>query len=165
MIINDIRDDRGTAVGGFHSALFDCDMQAMLIGADIEYAEKCADYFNNMSEDMIDGLKKYTLRYCEDFRRFFDEESPDVPENVTADEIFSYVSPQVLIITAPKKPDKIAFSVEFTCRWEREHGMEWVIRDGKILYVGDFQSVSPWYKTYVYEKNPMNYVFREHCMD
>lgn len=164
MIIRDIKDDGGLLIGKMHSKLFGREIDVMVKNADADYAEKCAEYFNNMPDKLIGELKKYTLRYCEDFRQFFDEESPDVPEGVTENDIFDYVVPHVLIIKSRKASDKIAFSLEFGCCWETEHGMEWSIRDGKAMYVGDFVDMSPWYDESVYQRG-MNYVLHEHCID
>lgn len=165
MIIRDIKEDRGIFIGKMYSALFDRDIDVMMKSNNADYAEKLAEYFNNMPAELIEELKKYTLRYCEDFRQFFDEESPEVPEGVTENEIFNYVLLHVLIIEVPKASDKIAFSLEFGCAWEPEHGMEWAIKDGKAMYVGDFQGIGACHDDSVYQKNCMNYVFNEHCID
>ncbi len=165
MIIRDIKEYKGYFVGKMNSTLFDVDIDVMMKINDYAYAERCAEYFNNMSNELIDELKLYTLRYCEDFRQFFDEQSPDVPAGVTERDIFNYVSPRVVLIEAPKNSDEIGFSVEFGCQWEREHGMEWVIRGGKVLYVGDFSNIGTWRDYNVYLKHCMNYVFNERCMD
>lgn len=165
MIIRDIKDDNGILVGRMHSELFDCEVDVMISEAKVEYAEKCAEYFNNMPVDLVNELKKYTLRYCEDFRQFFDEESPEVTKDVTEKEIFDYVWPHVLIIRGQKDSGKIAFGVEFGCCWEPEHGMEWAVRDGRVLYVGDFTNVGPWRDEKYYIRAGLNYVFNEHCMD
>lgn len=164
MIIRDVKDDGSLLIGKMHSALFGCEIDVMIEDADMDYAEQCAEYFNNMPSQLTDELKKYTLRYCEDFRQFFDEESQEVPQGVTENEIFNYVSPHVLIIKEPSSSDKIAFGVEFGCKWEPEHGMEWTVNDGQVLYVGDFVDMSPWYDKNVYQRG-MNYVFYEHCID
>lgn len=165
MIISDIKDDNGFLVGRMHSELFDCEVDVMISDTEVEYAEKCAEYFNDMPVDLVNELKKYTLRYCEDFRQFFDEESPEVTKDVTEEEIFDYVSPRVLIIREQKDLGKIAFGVEFGCCWEPEHGMEWDVRDGRVLYVGDFTGVGPWRDEKYYRRAGLNYVFNEHCMD
>lgn len=165
MNIRDIRDDKGMLVGRMYSELFGCEIDVLLGGSEIEYAEKCAEYFNHMPADLVNELKKYTLRYCEDFRQFFDEESPEVPPSVNESEIFDYVHPHVLIIRAPKDSDKIiAFGLEFGCCWEPEHGMEWAVRDGRALYVGDFTNIGPWRDEKYYKRAGLNYVFNEHCM-
>lgn len=165
MSIGSIKIEGGCQFGRMHSELFECDIDVAIENADAEYAEKCAEYFNSMPSELIDELKKYTLRYCEDFRQFFDKESPEVPDSVGESEIFGYISPRILIIKAPKTANKIAFSVEFGCDWEPEHGMEWTINDGKALYVGDFVGMDPWYNETFYKKTGMNYVFSEHCID
>lgn len=165
MIIELIQSDGGCQFGRMHSALFGRDIDVAIENADVGYAEKCAEYFNNIPNELVSQLTKFTLRYCEDFRQFFDSDSPEVPEGVSESEILDYVSPRILVIKAPKQADKIAFSVEFGCEWEPEHGMEWTLNDGKVLYVGDFVGMNPWYDEAFYKKTGMNYVFSEHCID
>lgn len=165
MIINDINTEHDFLVGKLYSDLFGCDIRVMIWGADLEYADKCAEYFNKMPAELISELKKYTLRYCEDFRQFFDEENPEVPENVTENQIFDYVSHQLLIIKEPKDANKIAFSMEFNCAWEEEHGMEWAVNDGRILYVGEFTDIGPWRSEEYYKRTGLNYVFGTKCID
>lgn len=164
MIIRDIRgDDRGGLYSGrMYSELFGCEIDAALFGCDAEYlefADKCAEYFNNLPEELLALLKKYSLRYCEDMRDWFDRDSPEVPEDVNENTVLDYVRVSCIIIEKPKAKDSIGFGVEFLCDWEREHGMEWTIRDGRALYVGDFMGISPWYSDSVYETQCRSYVY------
>ena len=64
----------------------------------------------------------------------------------------------MLVVETPKEPEKIAFGVELRCDWEPEHGMEWTINDGKVLYVGDYEGISAWYDPQVYKQECMSYV-------
>lgn len=164
MIIKDIRRDSGSGLffGKMYSELFRKEIDVVLHGDSedfLYYAEKCGDYFNHMPENLIGLLKKYSLRYCEDMRDFFDPDSPDVPEGVNQNTVLNYAHVNCLIIEKPKDSSAIGFGVEFSCDWEREHGMEWTIRDGRALYVGDFMGISPWYADSVYERQCRSYVF------
>lgn len=38
----------------------------------------------------------------------------------------------------------IAYSVDGSCDWEVEHGLQIVVRDDEILYVGNYEGVSIW---------------------
>ena len=112
-----------------------------------------------MPEELLDRLKRFSLRYCEDMRDYFAAGSPEVPEGVTKDEVLRYARANCLIIEKPKDSGVIGFGVEFSCDWEREHGMEWTVRDGRALYVGDFMGISPWYADRVYETECRSYVY------
>ena len=166
MMITDIRKDAGSDLcfGKMRSALFERDIDVVLYatGEDyLRYAEECAAYFNHFPEELLDQLKKSSLRYCEDMRECFHQESPEVPEGVNEKNILDYARANCLIIQKPKDPAVIAFGVEFTCAWEREHGMEWVIRGGRALYVGDFMGISPWYADRIYETQCRSYVYED----
>ena len=164
MIINDIRKDSGGELyfGKMYSELFGREIDVVLhgnSGDDLCYAEKCADYFNHMPEELLTLLKQYSLRYCEDMRDFFDPDSPEVPDSVSEETVLDYARVNCLIIEKPKDARSVGFGVEFSCDWEREHGMEWTVRDGRALYVGDFMGISPWYADSVYETQCRSYVY------
>ncbi len=166
MTISDIRSDSGSGLffGRMRSALFGREIDVVLHGDGeeyLQYAEKCADYFDNMPKELLSQLKKYSLRYCEDMRDFFDPACPEVPENVKEDSVLDYARVNCLIIEQPKDSGVIGFGVEFSCKWESEHGMEWTIRDGRALYVGDFMGISPWYADRVYETQCRSYVYED----
>ena len=168
MIITDIRRDSDRlCLGKLRSSLFGRTLDVVLYGDDgnyLAYAEKCAAYLENMPPALFSLLKQYSLRYCEDMREFFDPASPEVPEGVSEDTVLDYARANCLIIERPKDSGVIAFGVEFTCEWEREHGMEWTVRGGKALYVGDFMGISPWYADRVYETQCRSYVYEDFSM-
>ena len=166
MIITDVRryKDSDLYVGRMFSELFGRTIEVVLHGCSddfLEYAERCADYFNHFPEDLLAFLRKCSLRYCEDMRECFDARCPEVPENVTESAILRYVRPNSLIIEPPKDCGVIGFSAEFSCDWEPEHGMEWTIREGRALYVGDFMGISPWYADRVYATQCRSYVYED----
>lgn len=163
MIINNVEKDKHSSIfiGKMNSERFGCEMDVILSSGSEEllvYAERCADYFNHLPAALFDELKQYSLRYYNDMKQFYDDDNPDFPQNVTVENIGDYMKAQCLIVEVPKDADKIAFGVEFCCAWEPEHGMEWTINDGKVLYVGDYQGISAWYDARVYETECMSYV-------
>ena len=114
--------------------------------AKLAYAERCAEYFGNMPEEVVDRLCKYCIRYCEEMRQLYDEEEIDVPEGIAGREILSYITPSVLIIDEKCDENMIEFHVECGCDWECEHGLEITIKDNKILYVGSYNGMPPYFK-------------------
>jgi hypothetical protein len=166
MIISDVYryKNSGMYVGKMYSELFGRYIDAVLHGNGEEYlryADKCADYFNHMPEGLLAFLKECSLRYCEDMRNSFDTTLPEVPENVSESTILKYVRVNSIIIEPPKDARVIGFSVEFSCDWEPEHGMEWTVREGRALYVGDFMGISPWFADSVYETQCRSYVYED----
>ena len=169
MIKNIVKTDDGLE-GEFWNELFETDMEIYISNENkLSYAEKCAEYFSNMPDELVDRLCKYCIRYCEEMRDVLDEEDMEVPDGIKGREILSYITPSVLIIEEKCDESIIEFHVECDCDWEIEHGLEITIKDNKILYVGSYDDMPPYYQeriehTGYYDENKdmnMNYVDRE----
>jgi len=126
---------------------------------DLEYANLCAKALNNMDEKIIDDLCQYSINYCIDFCNDVGDE--EIPEFNSVRDVLSYISPRVLIIDVTKEDDKIVIHLELNCDWEIEHGLEWIINNGEILYVGAFESEDGWNELSYYKELNWNYVFNQ----
>lgn len=120
--------------------------------ASIEYVEKCARYLNGLDASVIDSLCQACIRYCNDFLSMTGQ---DIKEFSAARDVLKLVSPSALIVPNEDVPGKPVIHMELNCDWEIEHGMEWIIRDQKVLYVGGFNGSDPW-ADYL-EKKSWNY--------
>lgn len=109
--------------------------------SDIEYVEKCVEYFNALDSGIIDKLCLASIRYCNDFLEMVGEDSRQF--NSPRD-VLSLVSPGTLIIPNEENSGTPVAHLELNCDWEPEHGMEWIIRDRAVLYVGAFNGSDPW---------------------
>lgn len=146
MIKNVKQTEYGNLEGQVWNELFQTDMEVAISSeAKLAYAERCAEYFSNMPEEVVDRLCKYCIRYCEEMRRLYDEGEIDVPEGVAGREILSYIRPNILIIDEKCDENIIEFHVECGCAWEFEHGLEITIKDNKILYVGSYDGMPPYF--------------------
>ena len=110
----------------------------------LEYVEQCTEYLINISDEILDKLCCSSIGYCESMRKFFDELKINIPQNMKSKEILNYISPNSISVENPENSNIIAFEMELNCDWEPEHGMEWIIRDNKVLYVGLFNGESEW---------------------
>lgn len=146
-MIKDIKKNKdGEVEGKLYVPLFDMDMDVMISSEEkLEYAEKCAEYFCNMPEDVLERFCKYCIRYLEEMREVLDEEDIPVPKRVTGKEILEYITPSVLIIDEECDENIIEFHMELECDWEIEHGLELTIKDGRILYVGPYDGMPPYF--------------------
>ncbi len=129
--------------GEMHWKLFDTDIDVLIYDADEEYAQRCADYIDNMPEELLDKLRRASLLYAQAFYELTGEEELEEFMTVKPEDILEYVCPSALIIEKPKD-DRIGFHIELECDWEPEHGLEWSVLDGEPMYVGAFEDVSPW---------------------
>jgi len=106
----------------------------------ITFAEKCAVYLNQISPEIISRLCEASIRYCNDFLECIGEpirlfEKPQ--------DVLKLIYPSVLIVPYPEHNDPV-IHLELNCEWEQEHGMEWIIRNNSVLYVGAFNGEDPW---------------------
>jgi len=124
--------------------------------APLEYAERCAAYLANLPDSVIDKLCEGSIRYCESMRQHFGQMGISIPENIPLRDILKYIQPGSLIVEEPED-DTVAFHLSMNCDWEEEHGMEWCIRDGQVLYVGSFDDVSPWESKEYFKNDSWNY--------
>lgn len=116
--------------------------------ADMEYAEKCAENLINLSSEMIDKICERTSAFhqymLEEWNEdFVAEINEKVPCDVTGREILKYIEEPAMYIFAPKG-DGIGYIIEGLCPWEPEHGIDIIIRDDRLLYVGTPEGYTPW---------------------
>lgn len=107
----------------------------------IDYVEQCAAYVNNLDERLIQALCEASIRYCNDF---LDVTGQEPMKFDTPRDVLRRVSPNMLIIPDEEIPGTPVFHMELNCEWEIEHGMEWIVRDSRVLYVGAFNGGDPW---------------------
>jgi len=107
----------------------------------IVFAQKCAEYLNELSDEVINSVCAASIRYCNEFLNAVGEPTKSF-ENPT--DILSLIYPSVLLVPYPENENQPVIHLELNCEWEVEHGMEWVIRDNKVLYVGAFNGENPW---------------------
>ena len=107
----------------------------------IEYVERCVEYFNTLDSEIIDEICLACIRYCNDL---LEEVGQEVKQFNTPRDVLSLVSPTTLIIPNEEIPGMAVAHFELECEWEPEHGMEWIIRDKRVLYVGGFNGSDPW---------------------
>ena len=105
------------------------------------YIEKCADYLNSLSDEVIDRLCEASIRYCNDFCDMVGEE-PKKFENIR--DVLKLIQPNGLSIPKPKDENTPVIDLELNCDWEEEHGMQWIIRNNQVLYVGAYNGEDPW---------------------
>ncbi|MBI1891272.1 MAG: hypothetical protein HYS18_11530 [Burkholderiales bacterium] len=109
--------------------------------ATIEYVERCATYLNALSDELIDRLCRACIRYCNSFLEQIGE-----PEKKFGEprDVLKLIAPASLIVPNIEDLDEPVVHMELNCEWEIEHGMEWIIRDNRVLYVGAFNGEDPW---------------------
>jgi len=139
--------------GVFYSTIFKTDMQVCIEdGVDLDYAERCVKHFNSLDDKAIDT-------FCEDAWKYYQymlEEWPafgyvdianeiraTIPADAKPRDLLRYLKPWSLDIAVPKE-DIPAWEFSADCVWEPEHGLSWIQRGDKLLYVGQVEIMGPW---------------------
>ena len=117
----------------------------------IEYAEKCVEAMNAMPEELVDDICRAAKRYCLEFLDAVGgaelndiELTVPVDENTPVREMLKCFEVGTLIVSAPQDPARTGYQLSGNCDWEEEHGIEIVILDNRLVYLGEFSGVSPW---------------------
>ena len=107
----------------------------------LSFAQECAEHLDSLSEDVIEALCEASIRYCNSFLDAIGEPTKSFHK---ASDILHLIHPSVLIVPYPENENVKVIHMELNCDWEPEHGMEWVVRENKVLYVGAFNGEDPW---------------------
>ncbi|MCB8887753.1 DUF6985 domain-containing protein [Vreelandella malpeensis] len=126
--------------GEVYSTLFDRFFPLLSEDAAPDFIKRCAAYFNALDESIIEHLCQATIHYIE---VFLSETGEPIIEFATPREVLKLVTPSVLIVPTPEGAAPVAH-LELECQWEPEHGMEWIVRGDRVLYVGPFNGEDPW---------------------
>ena len=143
--------------GKYYSKRFDQEMEvAVALDAKVsdEYISRCVDTVESFSgktiTELCEAAKRYTLEFIEllkedageDFS-FEDEDLPVITEDTPAGEMMQYVQIGELLIDEPEQEGQLYFRFSGGCDWEIEHGFEAAFQDGRLVYAGAYEQVTP----------------------
>lgn len=128
----------------------------------VEYAEKQVEYLNSMEEDIISEICKYSLLFCKEFMRAYpDIDYPEGMGEIENDkDILRFMSIDRLYVEhcKPENENVKVLNLSGCCAWDEENGIQWLIKDGKVIYVGTWDDLSLWNSDL---NNPItNYILR-----
>lgn len=122
--------------------LFDSDISVSMESVeDADFAEECLLYINSLSEEVLTELCEASIRYCNVFLHAVGE---PIINFSSPSEVLKLIYPSVLIVPKRHQIYSRVIHIEFNCDWEEEHGMEWLVRDDEVLYVGAFHGQQEW---------------------
>jgi hypothetical protein len=116
--------------------------------APIEYAQLCAENLAGLSEVVIDHICQRICDYHQFMLEMWDEDfveeiNQEVPADVQGREILNYIDTPTLYVMDPLG-EGIGYSVSGNCPWEPDHGVEFILKDGQLLYVGNTSCLGAW---------------------
>lgn len=137
-----IAPDMDIMEGTFESAFFQNESDGKLYiylrnASLVDYAETCIAHFNSMSDALIDQICKNLIKSCENDS----EEDYALPELKNVRDILKFCWFTSLTVDIPQR-NEIAYTVEGEGEWGECVGF--IIRNGKLLYVGVNFEDSPW---------------------
>ncbi len=116
--------------------------------ADSEYAEQCAEAFIGLSDAEVNHICKRICDYhsymLEEWNEEFVQEiNEKVPADVSGRDILNYIEKPTLYVMMPQG-ENVGYSVAGYCEWEPEHGIEFIMKDNILLYVGQQECLGAW---------------------
>ena len=140
-LIKNIKDGEFGKEAEVYFSLYERYISMIDEGDDINYVQLCVENLNNLSESLIISLCEASIRYCNDFLDAVGEETKDFND---VKEVLEMIYPSMLVVPEQEYQNEPVIHLELNCDWEEEHGMEWIIRNNQLLYVGAFNGEDPW---------------------
>lgn len=124
----------------------------------MDYVMKNAKYLNSISEDVILKLCEYSFIYCKDFTKAYPDIQYDegLIEISKPSKVLKYMEICSLKVDMPQDETTCVLNLSGGCDWEDEDGMQWLIRDDEVIYVGSWDDLDPWMESL--DKGWCNYV-------
>ena len=109
--------------------------------ATLEYVERCAAYLNGLSDRLIDDFCKACITYRSDYLEMLG----GTAEPLLAErDVLMLLTPLTLLVPNPANGGEPVLHLELNCAWDADHGLEWIARGEKNLYVGGFNAQPAW---------------------
>ena len=89
---------------------------------------------------------------------------PDIDEDINMDEvhgatsILKHMEFGVLVVNLPEDMSEVGLNLEGSCEWAEDDGIQWIIKNDKIVYVGPWQFQNMWRADF--EDDFCNYVIK-----
>ena len=107
----------------------------------LNYGIRCVKELHNLGEGTVIELTKYLVKYCDEFQdEIFDEDDEERVRLKDDKDVFNYVRFTFMEIPNEEVEDEV-INLIGECDWEIEHGVQVVIKGGKVLYVGAVEMV------------------------
>lgn len=155
VIENLIKDEHGM-YGNMHCKWLEQQLEVMIAeDVSIEYASLCADSLNSINDNLINDICRAAIAYAEEFCEMVGQEPPKV--NAIRD-ILQYIEFGTLQIDEPEDESIPVVHLGGGCDWEPEHGIEMIIRNGELIYLGAYNGEWAWGNSEQYEED-YNYAY------
>ncbi|CAM3932678.1 DUF6985 domain-containing protein [Mesobacillus zeae] len=142
--------------GTVYSKLFDQNLDVWIEeNVSNEYAISCIESLNSMNSSLVDDICKAAIAYCEDFCEMVGQQPPAI-ERIR--DVLHYIEFGTMNIEEPEDDKIPVVHLGGGCEWEQEHGIELIIRNGELIYLGAYNGEWAWGEPDHYESD-YNYAF------
>lgn len=132
-------------------------------GVTPEYAAKSLQWLAEVDDALMREICQYALYYLQDTLEatsigdLLDEDIQHIREPL---EILRYMEFGTLDIDAPEDPDLPVLNLGGGCDWQEDEGLQCLIREGHVIYLGSWNGLDIWHSPCLYEEDYLcNYVF------
>lgn len=128
-----------------------------------DYIEQQVQYLNSIDEKILREICINSIKFCK-------EEMKDYPEKEYARGLYDTISEKNImnfmdirklrIDMYEDEDDKQSrvLNLSGSCEWDKENGIQWLIKNDEIIYVGRWEDLNIWYSDV---NDPIcNYVIR-----
>lgn len=137
-----------TIEGMLYSSRFNMDIALYGKRVGEEYLTRCAEYFEQLPDDIMDKLLDSTADYLNDLIQEHAEDYDIEIIEFSARNVLTFLTP-IELHTEPMKllseeDTPAAFSVKLEFIPVPDESVEWVVRGEQALYAGEYHGYSPW---------------------
>lgn len=155
-VIEDLSKEEYGMSGTVHSKLFDKNLEVWIEeDVSIEYVNLCAKSLNCMGDNLIEDICKAAISYSEKFCEMIGQEPPKIEK---MRDILQYVEFGSMHIDEPEDVGVPVVHLTGGCEWEQEHGIEVIVRNGELIYLGAYNGEWAWGEVKHYEED-YNYAY------
>ena len=122
-----------------------------------EYVHKVAERLNEFTEEIMCKICNYSIRYCLDKLESYEDIETDIDVDEFNDcfSILEYMEIEGLVVNKPDDLKDIGINLEGSCDWDEEQGIQWLIKEDDVVYVGPWSMLNIWHSPY--ENSLFNY--------
>ena len=104
------------------------------------YVGACVQHLHSLPDAAVLHLCEASIRYCNHFLDAIGEEPRTFAQ---PRDVLALIEPRSMVIPAPEGDEPVVH-LELECEWEPEHGLEWIVRAGRVISVGPYEGNDPW---------------------
>lgn len=114
---------------------------------DVDYVQNSIRYLNDNLPQIQALLAPSILKFCkQQMEDYPDVDYPDGMERIALSSVWDFVAIEELHIDfcEPDVRQVKVLNLYGSCNWEFEDGLQWLIRDGEVLYSGPWNDYHVW---------------------